>query len=160
MTKWLFLDSDGVKADFDSHAENLFGRHPSKIPNDELWELVNADPERFWDGIPLMEGALEMFDTFRNQYENITFLTGCPRDGYDIAAAHKRVWLRRHFGDVPVITCLSRDKQLHMNAPGDVLLDDMPRNLKRWEAAGGVAIRYRRGQWREAIEAVNRAMNV
>lgn len=152
----IFLDNDGVFADFDAHFENLFGSHPNKIGDPHIWTYINEDPEAFWEGMPLMEGAVEKFEAFRPY--NPTFLTGCPKSGYDVAAAHKRVWLREKFGDVPVITCLSRDKQVHMKAPGDVLLDDMPRNLKRWEAAGGVAIRYRRGQWREAIDAVHRAM--
>jgi hypothetical protein len=156
MQRSLFVDVDGVFNDFDRHCEELFGNHPSKIPDQELWRLVNEDAERFWTEGPLMEGAVELWEVVREY--NPTFLTGCPKSGFDEAAVHKRVWLRRHFGDTPVITCLSKEKQLHMKAPGDVLLDDMPRNLKRWEAARGVAIRYRRGQWREAIDAVRQAM--
>lgn len=157
MKRFLRLDNDGVFADFDRHCVDLFGASPNELGEQKLWEKVNEDAHAFWEGIPLMPGALEKWEAFKDY--NPTFLTGCPRIGYDVAAAHKRVWLRRHFGDVPVITCLSRDKALHMNAPGDVLLDDRHSNIKRWSKAGGIAILYRHGQWEKAIDDVHRAMN-
>lgn len=138
----LFLDVDGVFGGFDEHHEALFGMRPDAIPDEQLWINVNADPDRFWGGMPLKAGALELWEVCRHL--NPTFLTGCPRSGFEAAAAHKRVWLKEHFGDVPVITCLSRDKQLHMTAPGDVLLDDRHSNIRRWEKAGGLALLYRR----------------
>lgn len=30
-----------------------------------------------------------------------------------------------------------------MVAAGDILLDDMPKNLRRWEKAGGIGVYYR-----------------
>ena len=136
----LFLDVDGVLADFDAHAAALFGASPRELGDDRLWQLVEGLAD-FWTGIPLKAGAMDIWDVAKDQ--DPTFLTGCPRTGYDRAAAHKREWLRRHFGDVPVITCFSRDKARHLKAPGDILVDDRIVNIKRWEKAGGRGIRYR-----------------
>jgi hypothetical protein len=135
----LFLDSDGVFADFDKHVIDLFGKTPHELGDAEMWRLANAS-EIFWDEMPLLPGAQELWAAFSPLKP--TILTGCPRSDYDRAAASKRIWWKRHFDHDDVITCLSRDKALHMQAQGDWLIDDMSKNTKRWEKAGGRAYRY------------------
>ena len=136
----LFLDVDGVMADFDAHVAARFGSGPRELGDERLWRMV-ADRSDFWTDIPLKAGALELWEVAKDH--DPIFLTGCPRSDFDRAAAHKRAWLEAHFGDVPVITCLSRDKAAHIKAPGDILVDDFIANVKRWEKAGGRAIWYR-----------------
>lgn len=137
----LALDNDGVFAAFDEHYEALFGVNPNVHGDPLIWDYINADHGKFWGGMPLKAGAMEMWEAFKPF--NPRFITGCPKIGYEEAEAHKRVWLKQHFGNVEVVTCLSRDKQVHMRAPGDVLLDDRSSNIKRWVKAGGVGILYR-----------------
>ena len=136
----LFLDVDGVLADFDAHVAAMFEASPRELGDDRLWPLVEGLAE-FWTSIPLKAGAMDIWAVARKH--DPIFLTGCPRTGFDRAAAHKREWLRRHFGEVPVITCFSRDKARHLKAPGDILVDDRIANIKRWEKAGGRGIWYR-----------------
>jgi len=136
----LFVDSDGVFADFDSHVLSNFGKLPKDMSNPELWENVNNTPD-FWDGVPLKEGAHELWELVSRF--NPTVLTGCPRTGYDVAVVAKRKWWKHHFNWDNVTTCLSRDKATHMVAHGDILVDDFIANVKRWEKAGGQAVYYR-----------------
>lgn len=137
----VFCDNDGVLADFDRHVLELFGTPPSGIPDDEMWDLILATPD-FWPTIPLKYGAHDLWAMLA-PYKR-AFLTGCPKGHYEVAAAHKVVWLKKHFGDdVEVITCLSRNKPLHMESPGDILIDDMSGNMRRWRKAGGIGIHYR-----------------
>lgn len=147
MKPHLFIDSDGVFADFDEHIHQLFGVYPRQMNDAEMWRRANAHPS-FWDDMPLMPGAHEFFDAIK--HVRPTVLTGCPKSDYDRAASAKLAWWKRHFGHEQVITCLSRDKALHMKNPGDWLVDDMSKNTKRWAAAGGQFIRYT-GNWQMAI---------
>jgi hypothetical protein len=41
-----------------------------------------------------------------------------------------------------MITCLSKEKCLHMMNPGDVLVDDYLRYRELWEKAGGIFIHH------------------
>lgn len=155
----LAIDLDGVLGAFDEHVESLFGGPPRGLTFDcperglikgdaALWAHVGQTPD-FWEAIPVKEGAYELFEVAL-PYKP-TILTGCPRDGYDVAAAHKVQWIAKHFAakygvEVPVITCFSRDKALHMKNPGDILVDDFIVNIKRWQQAGGSTVWYRDAQ--------------
>lgn len=139
----IFLDSDGVCCDFDGHVASFSGgRKPNELGGDaNLWALVNSIPD-FWSTMPLLPGARDLFDAAKAIDPNVRILTGCPRSGYEAAVEGKLLKHSRYFPGTQVITCLSRNKADHMIAPGDCLVDDMARNIKRWEAAGGTGIRY------------------
>jgi len=144
----LFLDNDGVLADFDAHCRTLFGKSPKELGDETLWRLVNQDREGFWSNIPMKDGADELFEVAAPH--NPIVLTGCPRNGSDrteicpVASEHKKLWVAKYFGDhVPVITCFSRDKPSHMTQSQDILVDDTYINIKRWRDSGGIGIFYR-----------------
>jgi hypothetical protein len=150
----IFLDSDGVLADFDRHVmEFSGGKTPRQLGNDALWELVNSISD-FWLTMPLMPGANDLMEF--SLPHNPIILTGCPRTGYDVASTQKPIKLGRYFPGVPVITCLSKEKPLHMKAPGDILVDDMVHNVKRWRNAGGTAILYKSAD--QAISELRNAL--
>lgn len=131
----LFLDLDGVLADFDGHAIAVLGLEPATTPPAEFWKAVARTP-RFWAD---MQPFPYLEDFWRVAREwSPTIITGLPVTKMDEAERHKRAWVARHLGpDVPVICCLSRDKPRHMRAPGDILVDDRPANVSDWVAAGG-----------------------
>lgn len=136
-----FLDCDGCIADYDKNVIKFFGKHPRELTTEKLWELVNNEPD-FWPSIEKMDEADRLWE-FMKPF-NPTIITGCPKDNFEQAAAHKKVWIKKHFGeDVEVITCLARDKQIYMKAKNDILVDDFMSNIKRWRKAGGVGIWHR-----------------
>lgn len=140
MKRNIFLDLDGVMADFEKGYEIMYGHHPHSVNDGGMWKRINANPNH-WDSLPIMPGAMQLWAVLAPY--NPTILTGCPSGGYKAASAGKRGWCAREFGShVPVITCFSRDKQKHMIAPGDILIDDMSKNCIRWTEAGGVAIQH------------------
>ena len=152
----IFLDNDGVLADFSNHCKALFGKYPKELADFDLWRLVDQDREAFWADIPVKDGARELFE-LASPFAP-TVLTGCPRDNQSeerklcpYAVSHKKEWVAKHFGDqVPVITCFSRDKPGFMYNPGDILVDDTYINIKRWRNANGYGIWYQ-----TAFQAIN-----
>jgi hypothetical protein len=146
----VFSDGDGCVADFDTGFETRFGVEAKGLKV-EVWQQMIADTQgQFFEELPLMPNWEYYWGSILPYKPRI--LTGCPRIGYDLAADAKVAYYMKHLGpsyremhgeDLKVITCLSKEKPLHMTAPGDVLIDDMIYNLKAWEKAGGRTVRFK-----------------
>lgn len=138
----LYLDLDGVMADFDAHFPQTFGLSHRDLADDEMWATINAHPSYFRD-MPVMAGALDFFAEIAHLRPII--LTACPKSNYQHAARQKRDWVRAHLPhDVVVLPVMGGvNKPLFMHAPGDILIDDYRRNTTAWEMSGGRAILHR-----------------
>jgi hypothetical protein len=138
--KQIFLDCDGVLADFDTLAAQVFGEDHSfaeeRLGTAEFWRQVRGHGQFFYD-LPLHADAVDLYQALAHL--NPIILTGCPEGGW--AEPQKVAWAARHFPSVAVITCRSRDKRLHMK-PGDILIDDLLKYRQLWEEAGGIFIHH------------------
>ncbi len=138
----LFLDRDGVLADFDTYATALLGMPPHEFEARHgarrLWARIAAH-EGFFERLPPMPDARELWDAVAHLRPVI--LTGLPRGGW--AAPQKRRWAARHFPGARMVTTMARAKRDHMEAPGDVLVDDLLKYRGLWEEAGGVFVHHR-----------------
>jgi len=140
----LFIDMDGVLADFDAAYKAVTGWAPDKRLDNVDWREVVARPG-FYANLPPMPDALILWDFAANyalvRGYNIVILTGVPSSVPE-AAADKRRWVNRHIGEhVPMIACRSRDKSKHAKA-GDILVDDWERYKDKWLAIGGIWITH------------------
>ena len=137
----LFLDCDGVLADFDEGARRLLGSSPGtfqrKHGRSAFWKRLAAAKD-FYGTLAELPDAHVLFEGVRHL--NPTILTGLPLGNW--AAAQKIRWAEEHFPGVPVITCLARDKHKHMH-PGDVLVDDRENHRAAYEAAGVVFVHHK-----------------
>lgn len=161
----IFLDLDGVVADFDRHAFECFGIECADMNistadmtpaqrerEDRLYRLM-YEHEDFFGSIPLMKDAMLLVDHVRRIDPEFRILTAAPapRDfAHDIFERSKRskiAWSLARL-DLPqerIIVCRSRDKHLQVAEPAHlhVLIDDRPRNIDRWIDAGGTGILHR-----------------
>lgn len=137
----LFLDCDGVLADFDRGAAAVLGMGPkafqAKYGLGRFWARLAKAPG-FYATLPLMPDAMELFEAVKHLRP--TILTGCPRGGW--AEGQKEAWAARHFPGTPIITCMAVDKRRHCTA-GDVLVDDTLKHRHLWEEAGGTFVHHR-----------------
>lgn len=134
----LFVDLDGVLADFDAGYEKHFGHRPDH-KDDTDWDAIAAIPD-FYLNLPPMPDAFELWEGIK-RFKPIV-LTGVPRSNVPSASANKRVWAAKHLGNVEVITTFSRDKCKH-SGPGQVLIDDRPKCGVPWTIAGGIWIPHK-----------------
>jgi hypothetical protein len=141
MRKQIFLDCDGVLADFDRGAETILGAPPGTFQARHgagaFWKRL-AGAEAFFDSLEPMPDAFELYGAVRDKRPII--LTGLPRGRW--AEPQKRRWAERHFPGVPVITTLAALKHEHRH-PGDVLVDDRDKHRHLWEANGGVFVHHK-----------------
>lgn len=135
MPKRLFLDLDGVLADFDRGVELVTGCRPDQLSTREMWRALSREPD-FFGTLELMVDAKELWAYCKRHHPVI--LTGLPIGTW--AAPQKRRWVANMLGeDVEVITCMSRDKP-NWSAMGHVLVDDQEKTKAGWEAKGGTFI--------------------
>lgn len=131
----VFLDCDGVLADFDAHGLAYFGMPPRRAEAElgakEFWRQLEARGD-FYRSMPLMTDAKALYEGVKHLHP--TILTGCPKG--DWAQGQKVAWAAEHFPGVPIITCRSADKRNYAK-PGDVLIDDWPQHRHRWIEMGG-----------------------
>jgi len=141
MAPRLFLDLDGVLADFDRGAEDLLGMPAAQFEKrfgiKEFWRRLAKAPE-FYARLPLLPDARVLFDAV--EHLTPTILTGLPLGKW--AAPQKVAWAAEHFPGVPIITCMARDKHKHMKR-GDVLVDDRENHRAAYEGAGVVFVHHK-----------------
>jgi deoxypyrimidine-specific 5' nucleotidase type C protein (NT5C) len=137
----LFLDADGVLADFDEGARRLLGmdlrKFEAKHGRGAFWKRL-ANAKNFYGTLPEMADARLLFDGVKHL--DPTILTGLPLGRW--AAPQKVEWSAAHFPGVPIITCMARDKHKHMK-PGDVLVDDRENHRAAYEAAGVLFVHHK-----------------
>jgi hypothetical protein len=141
MARQLYLDADGVLADFDKGATAVLGLAPRAFEKrhglGRFWQKLATAPD-FYFSLPLMPDAMELFEAVKHLHPVI--LTGLPRGNW--AADQKVRWAAQHFPSTRIITTMARDKRNHARE-GDVLVDDQLRHRHLWEEAGGIFIHHR-----------------
>lgn len=134
----IFVDCDGVLADFDSACIDACGlplhKAKDKTQAVELWSKIKEGYPDFFAELPKMPDADLLIQGIRELGFEPTILTGTPK--WETAAEQKERWARKHYPGVKVITCHRVEKRLHGN-PGDILIDDWDKQQALWEEMGG-----------------------
>ena len=142
----LFLDLDGVLADFYGYYTKCFGGTLEQDDNSSpAWNKIR-DHGNFFRTEPLMPDAMDLWWGSRKLYPKPIILTGIP---YSIpnVKEQKTEWVWENFGyDVKVICCRSQDKYKH-GKPGDILVDDRRKYENYWTKMGGIFIHHTSAHW-------------
>ena len=145
----VYLDMDGVIADFDKRFEDLSGMKPrefeSKYGKNKFWEFIDEDNKiSFWVGIPEMPGAKALVDAVKKYNYELLTAPSVKKQSY----LGKILWVRNHsdlLGGKPRIN-FKKAKEKHLVKPElsktDILIDDREDTIERWNAAGGTGIHY------------------
>lgn len=132
----LFLDCDGVLADFDKRAEQALGMNTREFEKqfgeDEFWKRIYSIDDFFFTLDPMAD-AFELFNAV--EHLNPIILTGKPKGEW--GAAQKLRWRDKYFPNTEMIVCKARDKITHAK-PGDIIVDDWPKHRQRWIDGGGI----------------------
>jgi len=137
----LFVDMDGVLANFDKHFEKLSGgSKPWEFLEDhsknELWSIIKSDPRYFRD-LEWMPDGQELWNAVKDF--NPIILTSPAKD-MEYCESDKKKWVEEKIGeDIEVIFSHSKGDYADTNS---ILIDDMDKNLIPWQEAGGIAIKH------------------
>ena len=147
---YIYLDMDGVVADFDKRFIDLSGMLPQAYVDknglNAFWDLIDEKHKvAFWRGIELMPGA-EKLVNFVSKYP-YEMLTAPSIKKQSIIG--KGLWIKDKTGTLypskPKVTYRPA-KLKHTVKPNltkyDILIDDKKSTIDRWNNAGGTAIFY------------------
>ena len=161
--KTIYVDMDGVVADFDMFAKDILGREigwgTTQDLSDAEWVKL-ASVDRLYYQLPMMPDATKLIAYVKslNSRFHVEFLTAIPRRT-TIPSAHadKQAWIDKYFPGMKMnIGPYSHDKQKWCT-PGDILIDDRPSNIEQWTAAGGIAV-YHTGDVDASIKYLNKVL--
>jgi hypothetical protein len=143
--KQLYLDMDGVLADFDKQRDKYFPHFKGRGQD----ETTAEENEHFWKTVdekfPNWFGDLEPMPDFKELWSYCNplkpiILTALPRTNTFEVIRQKQYWIREHCGTwVPIIACLRRHKADYANSDA-VLVDDAVVNITKFNKAGGTGI--------------------
>ena len=137
-TKKIYIDMDGVLADFDLWKD----AHPEITDDPSLWKAV-SQISHFYGTLKPMPEAHRLMDYLQSLHIPLAILTGIPRRAtVPDAEQDKAEWVLKNFGHIEFhIGPFSQDKQ-NWSVPGLILIDDKPINIQQWEAKGGKGFLY------------------
>lgn len=121
--KIIYIDMDGVLADFNAGVEN----HPLKdvAPYEKDPDLIPG----LFANLPVIRGALDAVSQLDKDGRYELFVLSTAPWNNPSAWTDKRLWLEKHFGDIfRKKLILSHRKDLLM---GDYLIDDMDTQYTR-----------------------------
>ncbi len=146
----VYLDMDGVIADFFGGVEKLYGvSHWKQLASDKTKDLRQDVIDRitgtnFFETLPKFPTA----DTLINMIKKYTggkfkILTSPLRGDHDNSARWKRAWINQNI-ETPDETIVTgrKEKYAVTNGTANILIDDRPINIQKWQDKGGYGILY------------------
>ena len=138
----IYCDLDQVLVDFMKGADEAVGGSFVTSDKGERWNKINQT-KRFWTELEWMPGARKLYQ-FIARYDPHVLSAYSARDPN--SQNGKKKWLNKHTNFSRSNTNLVRraDKQKFAMKDGNpnILIDDYIKNIKEWEAKGGIGIHH------------------
>ena len=142
----LYLDMDGVLADFFSAFAKKFGKEHWKMIQDKERAITQLQHTDFFNTLEAFDTASELVE-FARSTGDWGICSSPLRGDRDNSAYWKRVWLTR-YDFMPEIDKLifTGMKEKYAVDPLDgkpnILVDDKPSNIDSWKKRGGIGFLY------------------
>ena len=148
----VYLDMDGVLADFFGGVEFLYGvEHWKELTNDKTKDLKKQVIDRitgtdFFAVLPKFPTADALIDMVKKFTGGKFSINTSPlRGDHENSAKYKKIWISNNIEQPDEIIVTGR-KESYAKDKGtgtpNILIDDRPINIQKWQAAGGYGILY------------------
>lgn len=146
----VYLDMDGVVADFDKRFKDLSGMEPkefeSKYGKNAFWDFIDEGDNKikFWVGIEPMPNAQNLVSYINKNFDYEMLTAPSVKKQSRLG---KSLWIRNWtnkglFPSKPKINFKFSNNKQDFAAPKHILIDDKKRTIDQWNAAGGIGILY------------------
>ena len=136
----IFLDFDGVFADYQDEYRRLTGGDPAEKGKMKAMRFKSFP--HFYLNLPLLPDAMKLWNFVKVFHPK--FLSAAS-NYLKSSREDKHKWVLQHFNvsgnDRVIIVNYPKDKWQHCK-PGAILIDDKLQNCNEWEQAGGIAIHH------------------
>ena len=138
----IYCDMDEVLCAFLKGAKKAIGGDFPSEDKDKRWKLISQTKD-FWANLDWMPGAERLHD-FITRYDAYILSAYSNRDRN--SKVGKMKWLRKNtkFKRANIHLVMRSEKQIYAMTDGkpNVLVDDYMKNIKEWEAKGGIGIHH------------------
>ena len=147
----VYLDMDGVLADFFGGIEKLYGvQHWKELTSDRTKDLKTEVIKKitgtnFFETLPKFNSADALIKLVQDFTGGIYSINTSPLRGDNKNSAYyKKVWIGKHLPKPQEIIVTGRKESYAMNKNNkpNILIDDRPINIQRWTGRGGYGILY------------------
>ena len=144
----IYVDMDGVLADFFGEWKKLVGKDWREIGKDEIEPALKKirDEDKFWLNIPLTANAKKLLGIIKEVKGNYKILSS-PLANDPKSEPHKREWIEKNLDFFPPTeVIITKDKAKYATNPDgtpNILIDDYGVNIAAWESAGGIGFKHK-----------------
>jgi len=150
-TEYKGLVDDDIKTKFKAELESnpesevkelkkAFSKYTSKV-------FSVASKPGFYRNLPLMPGAVEMVKKTGELSGELPNILSAPvgdeNDLNNPSVVEKKEWVAEHFDKLVNEVIITIDKGKVVKSKDDILIDDRPKYVDKFESAGGTAILYK-----------------
>ena len=163
----VYLDMDGVLADFFGGVEKLYGvQHWKQLTNDKTKDLKQEVISKitgtdFFATLPTFDNAGELISMVKEfTGGNFSINTSPLRGDHANSSKYKKLWIQNNIEQPDDIVITGRKESYAKDkASGtpNILIDDRPVNIERWQGAGGYGILYQAN--RDPLTKVKQALD-
>ena len=163
----VYLDMDGVLADFFGGVEKMYGvEHWKQLTNDKTKDLKKEVIDRitgtdFFATLPKFQSADALIDLVKKFTGGKFSINTSPlRGDHENSAKYKKTWIANNIEQPDDIIVTGRKETYAKDkASGtpNILIDDRPVNIQRWQGAGGYGILYQAN--RDSLNRVKEALD-
>jgi hypothetical protein len=152
----VFVDIDGVFADFAGRYKSLYGEkdHPSKNKEKEynrnnFANFIETEQFKTVDAMPDIDIGLDILKIINGSI-NVSLLGSVGYiEAFEQVVSQKLYWLETHDINFPAILVPGKRYKRLWAGPGKLLIDDTLSNCEDWIKAGGIAIHHK--NWTDTI---------
>jgi 5'(3')-deoxyribonucleotidase len=160
-TSKVYVDMDGVLADFFGEWQKLIGSDWRKVKDIEPALQKIRDKDNFWLDLPLLPQAKNLLGVIKKVKGSYTILSS-PLPNDPNSEPHKREWIKKNLDFFPPENVIiTHDKPKYaVNSDGtpNILIDDFGKNIASWEAAGGEGFKHKDHKFERTAKAIQQHM--
>jgi len=147
----VYLDMDGVIADFFGGVEKMYGvKHWKELTNDKTKDLKKEVINRivgsdFFATLPKFPTADQLIALIKSATGGKFSILTSPLIGdHENSATQKKIWISKNIEKPDEVIVSGRKEKWAKQKDGtpNILIDDRPVNIDRWTAKGGFGILY------------------
>ena len=136
----IYCDLDEVLVDFIGAADAAVGGSFAKADKEARWNVINQ-VKGFWTNIDWKPNAKRLHD-FIIRYDPHVLSAFTGRD--PTSKVGKMKWLKKNTGfkrgNIHLVLRSQKKSYATTNGKPNILIDDYDKNIREWEAAGGIGI--------------------
>ena len=149
----VYVDMDGVLANFHGYFKQLFGWDLPKGDADKkpeldqkMWKQINDyGKSRFFEELPWIEGSKTVWNFLVDNFINVKILSALGKSNAsdDLTRKGKMAWLNENIPKLlekDIILVANKHKKRHYSKPNDIIIDDTPVVIEEWNNRGGIGI--------------------